>query len=357
METIDEGRFAGYRHQVLRKVVFLAICSILLVVVFAFSLSVGQRNIPVSEVYSYVIAHIQGVTYTINTPEWWNDYVIWNARLPRALVAIVGGAGLSIAGAALQSILKNPLADAYTTGVSSAAVFGVSLAMVMGFMTVGSGQYGIVFNAFLFGLLPVGIMLIMSRFSRISPATLILAGTAVSYLFGSLSTLIMTTADNETLARAYLWQIGSLQDVGWSSLTLMLIVTFVGFVLVSVTSNRLNIMTLGDTTAKGLGVDPENYRVFCLVLVSLMVASIISFTGILAFVGLVMPHIVRMIIGSDNRFVIPGSAILGGLFLLAMDLVSRSIVIPQELPVGIIMSFVGAPIFLYLIVTQKKEIW
>ena len=356
MEAFDD-KIEDYNHLTRRKVVFTVSCLLIVIVVTGLSISVGARSIPFFRVYEVILEHLQGVTYPLGTEEWWDDYVVWNVRLPRALIALTAGAGLSVAGATLQSIMKNPLADAYTTGVSSAAVFGVTVAMIMGFTITSNNQYGLVFNAFVFGLIPAGVMIIVSKMSNVGPATLILSGVAISYLFGAMSTLIMTTATNQSLAQAYVWQIGSLQDLSWNSLPLMLGVVSFSSVILMLTANKLNIMTLGDSSAKGLGLDPDNYRLICLILTSLMVASIISFTGILGFVGLVVPHIVRMIMGADNKFVLPGSAIFGAAFLLIMDTIAKCISMPDELPVGIIMSFVGAPIFLIMIIRLKKEVW
>ncbi|MCQ2070872.1 MAG: iron ABC transporter permease [archaeon] len=355
MVDFDE-KYQDYRRFVWRRVSLILVCLVLIVVMGGLALSIGQRSIPFLDVYDYVIKHLQGVEYEFGSEPWWDDYVIWNVRLPRAIIAIVAGAGLSVAGTAMQSLMKNPLADPYTTGVSSAAVFGVTIAMVMGF-TVTNGGYGIVFNAFLFGLIPAVLMIVISKFTNVSPATLILTGVAISYLFGSMSTVVMTTADSQSMAAAYVWQIGSLQDLSWESVPTMAVVVTAGTVVLASVSEKLNIMTLGDASAKSLGVDPDNFRLICLVISSLMVASIISFTGILGFVGLVVPHIVRQITGSDNRFVILGSAVFGGLFLLIVDNISKCVVLPDELPVGIIMSFIGAPIFLYLILKTKKEVW
>lgn len=356
MPPISE-RIEDYNRLVKRKTLIIIVTIILIVITLGLSLSIGTRPIQFNAVYGYVLDHIHGATYEFGTDAWWDDYVIWNTRLPRSIVALVAGAGLSVAGAVLQGIMKNPLADAYTTGVSSAAVFGVTLAMILGFSVSTSDVYGLVFNSFVFGLIPVAVMIVISRHSRTGPATLILSGIALSYLFGSLSTLIMTTADNQSLAAAYVWQIGSLQDLGWDSLPIMMTIVSIGTIILTILSKKINIMTLGDFSAKSLGVDPDNFRLICLALTSLMVASIISFTGILGFIGLVVPHIVRSIVGADNKFVIPGSAVIGGLFLLVVDLIAKIIVLPEEIPVGIVMSFIGAPIFLILILKMKKEVW
>lgn len=244
VEAFDD-RIEDYNRLTRRKVLFTVVCLLIVFVVTGLSISVGARSVPFFRVYEVILDHIQGATYVYGTDEWWDDYVVWKVRLPRALIALTAGAGLSVAGATLQSIMKNPLADAYTTGVSSAAVFGVTIAMIMGFTISTSNQYGLVFNAFVFGLIPVGVMIIVSKMSNVGPATLILSGVAISYLFGALSTLVMTTATNQSLAQAYVWQIGSLQDLSWNSLPLMLGVVSVSTVVLTLTASKLNIMTLG----------------------------------------------------------------------------------------------------------------
>lgn len=255
----------------------------------------------------------------------------------------------------MQSIMQNPLADSYTTGISSGACFGAVAALVMGFTFSGIlNQYGIVTNAFLCGLVPAFAMVGISQFMRASPAVLILAGTAVSYMFSALTTLMMITADEDDLQGAYIWQIGSFESAVWANIPVMLAVTVVGSAFLIKTSNMLNVLTLGDDSARSLGMDASRYRLVCLVVLSLVVGGIISFTGIIAFVGLVAPHAARMVIGSDNRFLVPASMAFGAAMVLLADLVGRTLTPMGELPVGLIMSFIGGPLFLMLILRQKK---
>lgn len=348
----------NYKKYTFRKVLFIAICLALIIIAAGYGATIGAREIGFFDVYGIIFDHLRGMTYPLGSVEWWDDYIIWDQRLPRILMAVIAGASLAIGGAAMQSLLKNPLADPYTTGISSGAVFGVTIALVLGLSITSSiAQYGIVLNAFLLGLAPVGVIVLVSRFSNSSPATMILAGVALSYLFRSLSTLLMVSTDVETLATAYLWQIGTLEDATWSSLPLMFGITVIGSLFLTFTSRQLNLLTLGDESAKSLGLNADNYRLLCLVIIAVMTASIISYTGIIGFVGLVAPHIVRAIVGGDNKYVIPASMVFGALFLLLADVVARLVVSPAELPVGIIMSFIGGPLFLYIIIRQKKEVW
>ena len=350
----------SYQKHVLVRVAFI-ICTIFIVFfVGIYSLTIGDADIGFSHALDLFIDHLMGASYdkTTQSDLWWDDYIIWNIRLPRVLVAIVAGAGLALGGATMQTIVQNPLADPYTTGISSGAVLGVAIALTTGFsLATNLGMYGLVVFAFIFSLIPAFFIIIISRITNLSPATLILTGIALSYLFNAMSTLIMVTAQADTVQAAYLWQIGTLENVTWSYLPAMFFINLIGGIVFLLLSKKFNIVTLGDDSAKSLGLDSENFRAVILLIISIMTASIVGFVGIIGFVGLVSPHIVRLLIGSDNRFVIPASAMFGAAFLLIADLISRIIIYPGQIPVGIIMSFIGAPIFLILIISSKKAIW
>ena len=193
--------------------------------------------------------------------------------------------------------------------------------------------------------------------NSISPATLILAGIAISFFFSALDTLIMTMATPEDMKAAFVWQIGSLDGLRWVDLPLMSTIVVIGSIIMAVLSRKLNILSAGDESATSLGLNVTNYRLLCLVLLSLMTASIISFTGIIGFVGLVVPHICRMILGSDNKFILPACAVLGPIVILSADIVSKIISPIGDIPMGIVMSFIGGPLFLILVVKQRKEMW
>lgn len=344
-----------YHSYILRKILFIVICVSLVIVLGGYALTIGGRDIAHLDVYRIIWDHLNGATYARGTPEWWDDYIVWEVRLPRVLMAIIAGISLSVCGVAMQSMLKNPLADPYTTGMASGAVFGAVVAIVLGMsFTTVMGMYGIVGNAFIGGLIPALVIITISRFFKATPATIILAGIALSYMFNALKTLLLITTDVENIQTAYIWQIGSVQDAVWNDLPLMFAITIIGSIFLLLTSRQLNLLILGDDSAKSLGLDVSQFRTVCLILLSMMIASIVSFTGIIGFVGLVAPHMVRMILGADNRFITPGSMALGAALLLSADVVGRIIVSPGELPVGIIMSFIGGPIFLYLIIRQKK---
>ncbi|MCL1811704.1 MAG: iron ABC transporter permease [Methanomassiliicoccaceae archaeon] len=354
----SEGLKSSYKKYTKRKIFFILICAAIAIASVGFSVSVGGRNVEFFDVYKTIFDHFTGTQLNPGTREWLDDYIIWNIRLPRAVFAAIAGAALAIGGAVMQSVMKNPLADPYTTGISSGACFGVAVAMVLGLTAFGQmGNYGIVVNAFIFAMVPMALIILLAPKSNSSPATLILAGVALSYLFNALNTLLLVTTDAETLSEVYRWQIGSLENITWQSVPIMAVISFVGIVVISLLSRKLNLMALGDEHAKSLGLDVNTLRIVCLVVMSLMVASVIAFAGIIGFVGLVAPHIVRMVIDADNLFVIPASAAFGAAFLMVADIVARLLSDIGAVPVGVVISFIGAPIFLYLIIRQRRSIW
>ncbi len=358
---MTEGTFReDYRRLTVLKMGVIAFFLALAVLLFFVSLTVGTRDLSISEVYSLFFDHLSGVVYdkTDQYQMWYDDNIVWNYRLPRAIFAIIAGAGLAVAGAAMQSVMKNPLADPYTTGISSGALLGVALSMVLGF-NIGSGgadDYGTVVNAMIFAMIPVGVIYVLSPMMK-SPATLILAGTAVSYLFSSLTSIILVTGSSESLASVYQWQVGSFADLTWDAVPVVFVVCIIGSSILFLLSGKMNLMSLDDKDAKALGLDGEKLRLVCLIVLSFMAASIISFVGIIGFVGLIVPHMVRLAIGSDNRFVIPASIGIGASFLLGCDIISRAIDVSAAIPVGVVTAFIGSPIFLFLILRGRREVW
>jgi len=348
----------SYKRYTRRKILFISLCLAVAVASVGLSVSIGGRDVSFIDVYKTIFNHISGTPFAPSTREWMDDYIIWNVRLPRALFAAVAGAALAVGGVVMQGVMKNPLADPYTTGISSGAMFGVAVAMILGLTAFGQmGSYGIVINAFVFAMIPMALIVVIAPKSNSSPATLILAGVALSYLFNALNTLLMVMTDSETLANVYLWQIGSLDRITWQSIPTIMVISVAGILVISLLSRKLNLMALGDAHAKSLGLDVNTLRIVCLVAMSLMVASVIAFAGIIGFIGLVAPHIVRMLIDSDNMFVIPASAAFGAAFLMVADIAARMLSDIGAVPVGVVISFVGAPIFLYLIIRQKRSIW
>ena len=345
-----------YSAMVWKKIVLIIVIAIAVVIVAGYTLTLNGLHLSFFECYEYIFGHIFGNQYEFRSPEWNNDYLLWNIYLPRVVLAVIVGAGLAVCGVVMQSLMNNPLADPYTVGISDGACFGAVAAIVAGFSLATIFQsMGVVVSAFICGLVPAIIIILLSRIVKLTPATSILIGVALSYLFSGLETAIMVSTDTETLRNAYLWQIGTLNGATWNDCIIPFILTLVCSAFMMFSCKNLNLLALGDDSATSLGLDVDQFRTVCMILVSVCVASIVSFCGVIGFVGLVVPHIVRMLIGGDNKFLIPASMGAGALFILVADLISRTIIAPEELRVGVIVSIIGAPFFLYVILRKKKN--
>lgn len=347
----DRKDLEQYRRFTLAKIIFIVVCLIIAVIVSGYAISIGEYTISFFTTYERIWEHITG-----NIVDSTDDYVVWELRLPRVLGGLLAGSALAVCGVAMQSMLKNPLADTYTTGISSGASLGATLAICAGFTFV-NGEYGIIVNAFLFSLIPMMMILSISKMNNASVTTIIMAGIAVMYLFNACNTVLKLWATDEALANVYSWSVGSLTGLTWSDVAAMALFVIPGILIIQVISNQMNKMMLGDESAKALGVEVERFRLFCLLVTSLVAASVVCFTGLIGFIGLVCPHIARIFIGSDNRLLIPASASCGAALLLFSDVVGRIIIAPNTLQVGVVTAFIGGPMFLYLIMKSKQQRW
>jgi iron complex transport system permease protein len=324
-----------------------------IIILAGYAATRGSADISVVDVYTTIIARFLPGHFETT---WFSDTIVWGLRLHRILLAIVGGIGLAVAGAVMQGILKNPLASPFTLGIASAAGFGAALAIVMGAGFVG-GEYLIIGNAFIFTLLASMSVYGLAKYKGITPETMVLAGIAIMYLFSAMTSFLQYVGHAEQVQEVVFWMMGSLGRSSWDKVWIVSVVIAACFPYLLLKSWDINAMGTGDETAKSLGVNVEKTRVVCMVLVSIITASVICFTGTIGFIGLVAPHITRMVIGGDHRFLLPASALVGGLLLLAADTVARTIMAPVILPVGIMTAFLGVPFFVYLFLRRKKEFW
>jgi iron complex transport system permease protein len=349
---------AKYQKSASLKVIFGIIAAVVLGLIIVYSISVGSYKIPVPEVVSTLFLR--------DTASKVHD-VIWNIRIPRILTAIIAGAGLSVAGAAMQSILRNPLGSPYTLGISSAAAFGAAFALsALGAGRVASrtAEAAIIINnpylvticAFISALIATAVILLLVKYKGATPETMILTGVALGSLFSAGTTALMYFAESMQIAAIVFWQFGDAGKAGWRELGLIALLTLPAVIYFMRNSWNYNALKAGDETAKSLGVNVENIRIVGMIVSSLLTATIVSFIGIVGFVGLVIPHIVRRFIGGNEMYLIPYSCVTGGLLLLAADTVARTIISPVVLPVGILTSFMGAPLFIYLVI-RGREYW
>ena len=353
-----EGRkevLERYHRFYKRKWLLLAALVLAVIALSGYALTIGDYHIGFFDCFEAVWIHIKGEVGT-TSQERLVDYVIWELRLPTVVVGIIAGAALSVCGVAMQSILKNPLADPYTTGVSSGAGFGATLAIVAG-ATIADSEYAIVANAFLFSLIPTAVIMLITKLRGASPTTMIMAGVAVMYVFNAASTLMKLWGDPNSLAAILEWQVGSIGGISWSSVPLMFVATVAGVAAIQLLSRKLNVLSAGDDGAKALGIDVNRLRMAIMLVVALLAATIVSFTGLIGFVGLIAPHMVRIIIGADNRYLVPISAVLGAVILLAAEIAGKVLLSPAVIPVGVLTSFLGGPVFLWLLLRRNSEVW
>ncbi len=345
----EDGMLTYFRYASFKRR-FILITALLAAVMFVISLGVGKYGIGVVEGLRIIWDCLTG-GYD-NSIE---QIVVYDQRLPRGLVAVIVGAALAVAGGVMQSMLQNPLADPYTTGVSSGAAFGAAIFVVLGISVVPiSGTTGLISNAFVMSLVPVAVILFLSVFKRITATTMILVGIGVMYLFSACTQMLKMIATPQQMQQLYLWELGSLSEVGLHEVGIVLAVCLICCLLLYRFRVDLNMLSVGDKPAVSMGTDPWRTRVVCLLIVSFMTSVVVSYTGVIGFVGLVAPQMVRIFLGSDNRYLIPASAAFGGFFLIACDCIGR-VVGSTGVPVGVITAIIGSPLFLYLLVKRSKR--
>lgn len=283
------------------------------------------------------------------------EKIIVLLRLPRMAMAVAAGFGLAMSGAAMQAATRNPLVSPFTIGISNAAAFGASLSIVFGFGLFSGSQFGTVWNAFLWALGCMGLVYLISARVGMSPSAIVLTGIALNYFFSACTSTIEFFASEHKLAQVVQWAFGSLNGSAWEEVLVMAVVVFFSGICLFLYAPALNIIASGDDeVAKSLGIHPERVRMQVCVLAVLATAAVISFTGVIGFVGLAGPHIARIIIGSDHRYLLPFSAVMGALLMLTADTIGRLILAPVMIPVGIVISFLGVPVFINLILMQRK---
>ncbi len=332
-----------------RRVFVLMLLVLALPLIVFISMSVGV--LPVSPL-GLILASLSP-NHEVNPVAW---AVIWYLRLPRALMAVMAGAVLAIAGVVLQGSLRNPLVSPFTLGVSSGASFGAALAIVLGVGIVGMGAYLIMANAFVFALLATFITLGIARLRGMTAESVILAGIAVMYMFSAGVTLLQYVAREWELTELVYWLMGDLSKASWHRLRYTVLAVIVCIPLFKFAWD-LNVLMMGDDAAKSLGTDPSMTRVACACLSALAVSIVVCMTGPIGFIGLMAPHLARLVVGSDHRFLMPTSALIGALLLSTADLVARTIMMPLELPVGVVTAFFGVPLFVHLLLRTRREIW
>ncbi len=313
------------------KILFLFAATVL---VCLLSLSIGSVNIPVSQI---IRALLGGETDSLVLQ------IIFQIRLPRILLALAVGGGLSVAGTVFQSILINPLAEPYILGISSGGTFGAVLSFLLGMSFFGTQIFAFAGA----GVVVLMVFILSKRYGEIEPNTLLLTGIMIGAFF-SAATLFMLTMLQDNLKNAVFWIMGNLSLASADSVSYVLPVTIIVSFLLSLNGQKYNVLSLGDESARHLGVNVRYIKNFTYVFTSLMIGAIVSVSGIIGFVGLLIPHICRLVFGIDNRIIIPVSFFIGASYLVIADTLARTLIAPGEFPVGTITALIGAPIFIYL---------
>ncbi|MGI6706808.1 MAG: FecCD family ABC transporter permease [Clostridia bacterium] len=278
-----------------------------------------------------------------------HEIILFQLRLPRSILAFFVGGALAISGACLQGLFKNPMADPHILGVSAGAGLGATIAIILGLQHSVVGIGAVTLLAFIGGTTAVFLVYSLARVrGRISTAGLLLAGTAASSLITALMSALMIMNRNK-IEQVVLWTMGSFSTVGWKQVVWGVPFMLLGMVLTYFYAKDLNILLLGDEDARHLGVDIDRIKKILLAVTSLITAAAVSVSGVIGFVGLIVPHIVRLLVGPDHRFLMPFSLLIGGIFLMVVDTLARTVASPLEIPVGILTAVFGGPFFLYLL--------
>ena len=342
----------------------LASCLVLLgllVVSVILGIGLGPVSIRFSDVYRVMFHRLSGIftgqTAPLESIRESTQNIVWFLRAPRVLLGALIGAALTLSGVGMQAFTKNPLAEPYVLGISSGASLGAVLAMLLGVSVPVLGKLSVSMGAFAGALVSILLVYLLAK-SRgsVTPIRLILVGVAVSAMFQAFTNYIVYTAPDDAAVReATFWMLGGLGSAEWEDLPLLLCLVPPAFLLMLALSKSLNAMMMGDSSAITLGVNLNVVRNLLIVITALLTASSVAFSGCIGFVGLVIPHLVRSVVGPDHRKLIPISMLTGAIFLIWVDVGARMIKPPAELPIGILTAFLGAPLFLWMIRVRRYE--
>lgn len=345
-----------YKKYTFKKILFIISGFFLLIFIFIFSISIGAIKISLIDVVKTLFLKASSIKYNL---------IIWNIRLPQALTAVIAGIGLAVSGLVMQAILNNPLGSPLTLGFQHAAAFGAAFAvMILGtgiMQSTGNNAINIVNHytttlvAFSFCMLTSGIILVTSKIKKASPEVMVLTGIAFGTLFLAGTMFLQYFADDVQLAAMVFWTFGDVARATWKELIIISVIIIISLFYFFYNIWNYNSMQSGDETAKSLGVNVELIRIVTLIISTLVTSVIVSFLGVIGFIGLICPHMARRIIGDDHRFLVPFTCILGGALLLLADTVARVILLPHVLPVAILTSFLGAPVFIFLLIKGYKK--
>lgn len=317
-------------------------------------LFISSVQVPISTILHIISDHAFGFGWLDEIPKN-EEMIIWNIRLPRVLLGFCVGASLSLAGAAFQGLLRNPLADPYTIGVSSGASLGAVFVIFFQFSIIGLGNFTLpvvaITSGFITLFLVFGLVKLSSR--NLAIETIILAGIIVSAFIGAIVSLIISLSDRDSMTQIIYWLYGSVGMRSWTHVTLIIPFMALGTLILFANHRELNALALGEDAADHIGVDVRKRKIFILIGASLLTGAAVAVSGSIGFVGLVIPHLIRLITGPNHRHVLPLSMLVGGAFLILADLICRTIIAPKEMPIGVITALIGAPVFALLLIRER----
>lgn len=328
----------------MNKILKFGLLLIILVITFIVAMISGISDIPVMEMLKSLFSTGDGNTYTI----------INQIRLPRVIIAIVAGAGLACSGCVFQGVLRNPLADPFTLGISGGAAFGASIGFAFGITKLS--WIFLPLLGFLGALLSVGLVYILNMKKEFDSNTMILSGVVASYIFSSAVMLVFSISSSDQLYSAFMWLMGNLAFFDERLLPMVIILVMAGVVILCCLGNVINIISLGNEKSNSLGINTARTVKYIFLLSSLITACIVSCCGVIGFVGLMIPHITRKFVGNNNKVLMPFSAVVGAIFLLICDTVSRTVIAPVEIPIGVITSIIGGLFFVFLLLRKAGKI-
>ncbi|CAM3641278.1 FecCD family ABC transporter permease [Marinicrinis lubricantis] len=330
---------------------------LLLFVSMLISLSIGTARLSLGDVWHILLQQLPWIGGDTAIPPELASYesILLKVRLPRIVLAILVGAALSLAGAGFQGVLRNPLADPYTLGVASGASVGAAFLILFQLQYAWLGKWTIPIVAFATGLATLWVVLRMARINgKVRIETVILSGVVVQAFLGAMVSF-MVSMSKTVVNDIVFWMMGSLSLKGWDYAIMLIPYVLIGWLVLTYYARALNALALGEQEASYLGIAVEKTKLAVLVASTFMTAAAVSMTGVIGFVGLVVPHMVRLLVGPDYRLLVPFSAIFGGIYMLWADTAARTILSPTEIPLGVVTAFIGTPFFAYLLTRRKKE--
>ena len=357
----------AYAKMQSQKIAVIVVTVILLILAMIFAAASGSVYIPPSDIIAVLLNSVfPGITDSAVNEN--TAMILFNLRMPRILLAALAGVCLALAGAVMQALLRNPLVSPFTLGLSSAASFGAAFMIVLGPLVLGALYKSTVYlfgytlsmnsvlmilSAFVFGWMSVSIIYMLAHSRGTSQSIIILSGVVIGYIFQAGLLAMQYISSDESLRDIVIWLMGGMWGASWQAVIILFPIALICFLLMEMRAWDLNTLSAGDDVAKNLGIDVAKFRIQGLLIVSFGASACLAFTGVIGFVGLMAPHICRMVIGNDNRYLIPCAALAGALILVVSDTLARIVLAPVELPVGIIMYLIGGVFFIYLIVKGR----